>query len=37
MGNNVDMDDGHIDGHADTRTWSDVISRGTIVGRKVQP
>ena len=34
--NNVDVDDRHIDGHADTRTWSDVVSRGTIRRRNTQ-
>ena len=28
--NNLDLDDGHIDGYADTRTCSDVVSRGMI-------
>ena len=36
-GINVDMDDEHTDGNADTRTWSDVVIRGTMGGRKVQP
>ena len=37
MGNNVDVDDGHTYGHADTRTWSDEDIRGTIGGRNVHP
>ena len=36
MGNNVDVDDRHTDGHADSRTWSDTVSRGTIRKRNVQ-
>ena len=35
-GNNVDVDDGQIDRHADTCTWSDILSRGTIGGKNVQ-
>ena len=35
--NNVDVDDGNTDGHADTRTWSDVVSRGMIVESNMQP
>ena len=34
--NNVDVDDGHIDGHADTRLWSDVVSRDMTGGRNVK-
>ena len=33
----VNEDHGHTDGHAYTRTWSDIVSRGTIRGRNVQP
>ena len=45
--NNVDMDDGHIDGNSchvycghtysnkDAHTWSEVVRTGTIVGRNV--
>ena len=36
-GNNVDLDYRHTYGHADTHTWSDVVSIGTIRGRNVQP
>ena len=48
MRNNVDVENGHIDrhagnvdhghtdGHTDTRTWSDLVSRCTIRGRKMQ-
>ena len=47
-GNNVDVEnghtyghayntyDGHTDGHVDARTWSDVVSRGTIRRRNTQ-
>ena len=49
MENNVDVDDRHtdghagnlyhehIDGHANTHTWSVVVSIGNIRGRNVQP
>ena len=37
MGKNVDVDDRHTDRHADTYTWSNVVSRDTIGGRNVQP
>ena len=36
-GNYFDVDDEHTDGHSDTCTWSDVVSRGKIRGRNVQP
>ena len=36
-GNIIDVDDGHTNGHADTHTWSDVVSIGSITGRNVQP
>ena len=35
-GNNVDVNDGHTDRHADTYNWSDVFSRGKIGRRNVQ-
>ena len=35
-GNNVDVDDGHTDGHEDTSTWFDIVSRGAIGGSNVQ-
>ena len=35
--NNVDVDDGHTYCHADTHTWSDIVSRGMIRGRNMQP
>ena len=35
-GNNVDVDDGHTDGHVDTCTWSDVVSRCMTRGRNMQ-
>ena len=34
--NNIDVDDEHTDRHADTCTWSDILSRGTIGGKNVQ-
>ena len=49
MGNSVGVDDGHtygsvsnvdcghIDGHGETGTWSDVVSRSMIGGRNLQP
>ena len=36
-GNNVDVDDIHTYGHADTCAWSDKDIRGTIGGRNVHP
>ena len=36
-GNNIDVDDENTDGHVDTRTCSNVVRRGTIGGRNVQP
>ena len=36
-GKNVDMDNGQTDGHVDTRTWYDTVSRFMIGGRNVQP
>ena len=49
MENNVDVDDrhtdghadnvgdGHIDAHSDAHNWSEVVSRGTIRVRNLQP
>ena len=46
--NNVDVDGGHIDGHAghvyhgyidtheDSHTWSNLVSRGTFVGKHMR-
>ena len=36
-GNNVDVDDGNTNAHADSHTWFFVVIRGTIRGRNVQP
>ena len=36
-GNNVDVDDGQTDRYADILTWYDVVNRGTIGGKNVQP
>ena len=36
MGNSVDVDYRHTDGHADTRTWSDVVRRGAIGGGNIR-
>ena len=35
-GNNVDVDDRHIDGHVDTHIWYDIVRRGTIEVRNVK-
>ena len=34
--NNVDVNEWHTDGHAYTRTWSGVVSRGINRGSNVQ-
>ena len=34
--NNVDVNDVHTDGHVDTHTWSDIVSRARIGGMNVQ-
>ena len=37
MGNDLDVDDGHADGHANTLTWYELFRKSTIIGRNVQP